>query len=182
MIIAIKVVGILFFILQLSLIRFVYLYRRVITQDQGNQTLRCMRSLLFKASELERYAHSVAAANRSIAQLGSSSSESILQSDDFSAAQLLGRAQRLGNSLVARAHETMTQLFSVVTNSSNLSGSGPDKGMLAGGDRPDQDSASILRVRIVGHLVRIFNELGRYDVLQSALADTVVSPLARYIM
>ena len=158
------------------------------TQERENNSLQSMRSLLFKASELERYAHSLAEANRSIAQLGSSSpsssSETGLHSDELSGAQLLGRAKRLESLLVTRAHETVTQLLSITAISSDASSGGSDKQLLVGvgGDGTDNEAAGLLRIRIVGHVVRIFNELGRSDVLQSVLADTVVSPLARLMV
>jgi hypothetical protein len=139
-----------------------------------------------RTSELERCAHSLAAAKRSIAILeqhssGSATAGAGISSNSaaevqagaasLSVSNLQDRAHRLETTLVARAHEKLSQLIATAT--------APQSSKHYAQDASIGPAVVFLRCQAISHILRLFYVLSRGDVAETMLADVVVSPLVR---
>lgn len=158
-------------------------------QTQYTKMLHLLRTQLLKASELERAGYALASAKGSINLLSQRLEQHVSSSvtsagrvrsnsvGNKSVTELSDRASRLEASVISRVHELLSQAL--------VSGPSVQAASIEAGDHDGGGAGSslrMLRARVIGHILRTLNVLGRCHVAQSILSENIVYPLARSVL
>ena len=170
-------------------------------QSHYTKVLHILRSMLLKATEHERAAHSLASAKASITMLigrvdqdatsfesTRSTSNTTPDASNLSVSDLSDRANRLESGIVTRTHELLSQVLVSggpfqVSSGGNQVRSGEES--LLNGEGSDKSTAGAeaairsLRARVLAHILRTLHVLNKGGVAQTILSESVVYPLAR---